>query len=97
MATVKGFHYFNAKPEPFTGELTFRKSENGIGYSWQLLSEDGKSLGYKTQGVHRNTIPQDVDDFEFTLSHAIEGLKRYRVNRKRVYAPESWKWREEVI
>jgi hypothetical protein len=95
IANVKGVHYFSNKPESFIGKLTFKKSEDSVVSSWHILSEDGKFLGFKTQGVHHNIIPEGVDDFDFALNHAIEGLRRYRLNRKRVYVPQSWEWKEE--
>jgi hypothetical protein len=58
------------------------------------MAEDGTFLGSVSRPVSSRVIPADTDPFEFALAHAIEGLRRYRINRVKAYEVEQWNWEQ---
>jgi len=68
--------------------------EEGMYYTWRLESVDGEFLGSTSRPVSYRVIPPDQDPFAFALSHALDGIRRYRSNRVRAFEVEAWQWGE---
>ena len=96
-AYVSGLSLYNANPpgKRFGGRIRFEKRAGGIYYSWRLEDEDGDFLGFVSRSVSRRVIPPGQDQFDYALAHAIEGIRRYRMNRRKFFTIEKWEWEEE--
>ena len=76
----------------FDGSVKLEAHDEGIYYTWRVESEDGEFLGSASRSVSYRVIPLDQEPFAFALSHALEGLRRYRINRVRPFEVEAWQW-----
>jgi hypothetical protein len=96
-AYVSGFSLWNAKPpgNRFGGRIRFEKGTGGIGYTWRLEDENGEFLSLVTRPVSLRVIPPGHDPFDYALTHAIEGIRRYRMGRQKVFTVEKWAWEDE--
>ncbi|SRR6266545_7180522 len=76
----------------FVGSINLQARDEGVYYTWRLESEDGEFLASTGQVVSYRVIPLGQDPFEFALSHALEGIRRYRINRVRPFRVEASQW-----
>ena len=81
---IIGTYNLDNKTDSFTGTVTFDERENSIYYSWKLFDKDGKSIGAKSLNLTFQQIPAGHDKFEFSKTHAIEGIKEYRIGRSKI-------------
>jgi hypothetical protein len=81
---ISGTYTFDKKTDSFTGTITFEERENSIYYTWNLVDKDGKSIGGKSLNVAFQQIPAGHDKFEFSKTHAIQGIKEYRIGRNKI-------------
>jgi hypothetical protein len=81
---VSGTYKLDNKTDSFTGIVTFDEREHSIYYSWTLLDEKGKSIAGKSLNVTFQQIPAGHDKFEYSKAHAIEGIKKIRIERQRI-------------
>jgi len=87
--------YLQGKPnERFPGTVSFELRSDCIYYQWRIKTKAGEWLN--AMPVSFRTIPKDEDSFEFALNHSIEGLRRYRSNRQKLFDVENWTWLNEV-
>jgi hypothetical protein len=91
-ASVRGTCLVAGLTGPFSGNIKLERTADGVYYTWQLESESGKLLGERSQLVAENASPRDADPFAFAVEHAIEGLRRYRINRQPAYDVAEWAW-----
>ena len=91
-ADVEGQFRSAERQQPFRGTIRFELRHDCVYYTWRLSAQDGTFAGQVSRPVSRRIIPEDSDPFEFALGHALEGLRRYRINRKRAYDVERWSW-----
>ncbi len=96
-AYVSGLSLWNGRApgKRFCGRIRFERIGDGINYKWHLEDEDGKFVGYRSRGVSVRVIPPGQDHFEYALAHAIEGIRRYRMGRQKVFTVERWDWEKE--
>ena len=98
-ARVAGFSLWGTRQpgKPFTGTVRLERREACIYYTWALHDEEGQFLSYVGRPVSFRAIPRGQDAMEWALQHAIEGIRRYRMNRQRVFTVEDWRWEGEAI
>ena len=77
---------------PFVGRIEFWKHVDGVAYQWRFVVVDGHFLALRGMGVSEHIIPLNSDPYEFALQHALEGIRRYRINRRRVYHQVTAHW-----
>jgi hypothetical protein len=96
-AYVSGLSHYNANPsgKRFGGRIRFEKGANYIGYTWLLEDENGQFLGFVSRSVSLRVIPPGQDQFDCALHHAIEGIRRYRMNRQKFFKVEKWEWEKK--
>lgn len=87
-ADVVGQYRDEDGQRPFHGTIGFELWDDCVSYVWHLLGENGTFLGQVGRAVSLRIVPKDSDPFEFALAHAIEGLRRYRINRMKAYDVE---------
>jgi hypothetical protein len=94
---VSGLSLYNAKPpgKRFGGRIRFEKRAAGIYYIWRLEDQDGQFLGLVSRGVLLRVIPPGHDAWDDALAHAVEGIRRYRMNRQKFFKVEKWEWENE--
>ncbi len=90
IAKVSGLYLQGELNEQFNGEITFEARPDCIYYQWRIKTKDDEC--YKAMPVSFRVIPKDIDSFEFALEHALEGLRRYRSNRQKLFDVEQWMW-----
>lgn len=81
---ISGTYKLDNKTDSFSGTVTFDERENSIYYSWNLFDGDGNSIGGKSVNVAIQQIPAGQDKFKFLQSHAIEGIRKYRIGREKI-------------
>lgn len=81
---ISGTYSFGNKTGPFTGTLTIEERENLIYYTWNLRDNEGKLLAGKGMPVAFQQIPLGQDKFEFSMKHALEGIRKYRIGREKI-------------
>jgi hypothetical protein len=91
-ASVRGKCLADGFIGPFSGNIKLERRPDGIYYTWHLESPNGEFLGERSQFVSDKVLPHQADPFAFALEHAIEGLRRYRINRRRAYEVAEWAW-----
>ena len=90
VAKVEGLYLQGEPDERFSGTVDFEFRSDCIYYQWRIKTDEEK--WFKAIPVSLYIIPKDRDSFEFALEHSIEGLRRYRSNRKKVFDVESYAW-----
>lgn len=93
-AIVAGQTSLTGHAGPFTGCIELERRIDGIYYTWRLIDAEGGELGLKGQFVSSGALPVGTDVFEHGLHHALESIKRYRVDRRRVHELLEWRWEE---
>jgi hypothetical protein len=83
IAHVVGSCLVSTPSEPFVGQITFDLHPECVYYEWRIKTKGG-DWGL-SRPVSLRVVPNGADPFEYALQHAIEGLRRYRSNRKRVF------------
>lgn len=93
-ASVAGLYNWQAKPpgEPYQGSIQFEHRQDCVYYTVRLEREDGSFVAGFSRPVSKRVIPAEVDVFEYALQHALEGIRRYRVDRRPTFTVETWKW-----
>ena len=81
---ISGTYTLDNRTDSFTGTITFDERENSIYYSWNLVDKNGKFIAGKSLNVAFQQIPKGHDKFEFSKTHAIEGIKKYRIGRDKI-------------
>lgn len=92
VALVSGDCSLQDHEGPFSGRIEFRKLTNQIIYEWRFVDANGKFLALRSAGVSAHVIPPASDPYDFALQHALEGIRRYRINRKHVYHSVKVHW-----
>jgi len=91
-AIIQGNYKHLSFEQHFRGTISFELREDCVYYLIQLESVDGKSLGERGYPVPFRTIPKSIDPYEFALNHAIEAIRRTRINRRKPFEVTSWNW-----
>jgi hypothetical protein len=78
----------------FIGEILFELGEGFIYYTWTIKRIDGEFLGQVSLPVSLRVIPENANKFEFALDHALTGINKYRMTRKKSFLVKNWKWRK---
>ena len=91
-ASVRGRCLADGLTGPFSGSIKLERRPDGVYCTWHLESADGKFLGERSQLVSGKALPPQADPFAFALEHAIEGLRRSRINRRPAYEVAEWAW-----
>jgi hypothetical protein len=81
---ILGTYKLDNKTDSFSGTVTFDERENSIYYSWTLFDKEGKRIARKSLNVAYQQIPLEQDKFEFSKTHAIEEIKKYRIGRDKI-------------
>lgn len=79
----------------FHGTIEIERRDGCMYYVWRLQDDQGEFLAQVGQSVSFCVIPDGQDPFEYTLSHAIEGLRRYRIGRKRSFDVVHTEWKKD--
>jgi len=79
--------------EPFHGTIQVEYRDECMYFGWRIHDEDGEFLGEHWRPVSLRVIPEGDDPFEYALSLALEGMRRYRIGRKRAFLVENVKWK----
>ena len=87
VAKVEGLYLQGEPNECFSGTITFELRPDCICYGWSINTKEG--IWLKGMSVSLRVIPEDKEYFEFALQHSLEGLRRYRSNRQKVFDVES--------
>jgi hypothetical protein len=77
---------------PFHGRVIFERRPDSVYYTWRMETNEGQWLCTVSRNVSFHVIPMDQNVFDFALLHAIEGLKKYRINRKYLFNIVRWEW-----
>jgi hypothetical protein len=95
-ATVNGLSFLHnsAAGQRFVGEISFEVSLERVYYTWRLQRDDGTYIGSVGRPVSLHVMPAGCDLLEYALNRAIEGIRRYRVNRRKVFRVENWSWKQ---
>ena len=93
-ATVFGTSHYSSEPTEFRGKIEFELREDVVYYTWRIDSAGGDFLGSKSQPMSLRTIPRESDPFKLALVHAVESIKRYRVNRVHVFKVFGTQWED---
>lgn len=91
-ASVKGRYKRSGAEGQLRGEITFELREDCVYYIWRLKNEKGEFLGQKGFPLPFRVISPGSDPFGYALAHALEALRRYRINRSPVYEIDNWQW-----
>ena len=78
---------------PFEGVITFEKRSDGIYYEARLEQPSSGHLATRGMLISTRRIPADRDAFQYAADHALEGLRRARINRKPAYRVSAWSWK----
>ena len=81
---ISGTYKLDNRTDSFTGTVTFDERENSVYYSWTLSDKAGKSIGEKSFNVAHQQIPVGQDILEFSKAHALQGIKEYKIGRKKI-------------
>ena len=73
------------KTGSFKGTMTLERKECYMFYSWSLVSEKGKLLAAKSEILDFKEIPKDQDQFEFAKAQALERIREYKINSKKIF------------
>ena len=93
IAKVEGLYLQSEPNERFSGLISFESRPDCIYCQWRIKTKEGE--WFKAMPVSFHAIPEDEDSFDFALKHSIEGLRRYRSNRQKVFDVENWSWLNE--
>jgi hypothetical protein len=91
-ASIGGRYKRTGAEGQLRGEITFELREDCVYYVWRLENEKGEFLCQKAFPVSFSVISPGTDPFEYALSHALEALRRNRINRSHVYEIDNWQW-----
>ena len=91
-AVVRGNYLAGGFRKPFRARIELEARADGIYYWWRAQGPAAAFLGARGMLVSNRILPLGVEPFESALSHAIEGLRRKRVGRQRVYEVVAWSW-----
>ena len=94
IAQVEGQSLVAGHEGPFAGSITFDSRGGDVHYQWRLEDSKAAFLALKGGSVSSRVVPPAVDAFDYALAHAIEGIRRYRINRMNVFEPERWEWKD---
>lgn len=78
----------------FSGEVLLESREDCVFYTWTIHRADGTFLGSVSRPVSFKVIPSDEDPFEYALNHAIVGINKYRMTRRKAFQVENWQWKK---
>ena len=92
-AAVRGDCLGTESAGSFEGHVNFERRADGVYYTWHLSSPDGQFLGMRGRMVANQLLTGHADPFEFAVEHAIEGLRRLRINRRPAYRVIAWEWK----
>ena len=92
VAVVSGQSSLSGYEGPFSGRIEFERRDGGLRYEWRLTDSQGRFLALVGRRVPAQIIPAGAEPFGFALNHAIEGIRRYRINRIHVFEPVAWSW-----
>lgn len=81
---ISGKYKLGNKTDSFTGIATFDERENSIYYSWNLLDNNGRSIGGKSLNIGLQQMPAGQDKFEFSKEHAMEGIWKFRIGKDKI-------------
>lgn len=76
----------------FHGRVIFERSPDSVYYTCRMKTNHGKWLCTVNRDVSFHVISAGQNVFDFALLHAIEGLSKYRINRKYLFNIERWEW-----
>lgn len=82
---VKGISNLTANPIEFVGSIVIDKRSDGYYFVWNLSSVTGEFLGLKGDFISNRIIPENFDTNTFILDYAIQSIRKYRINRKKVF------------
>jgi len=77
----------------FSGEVLLELREDCVYYTWTLNRVDGTFLSCVSRPVSFKVMPEGENPFEYALNHAIVGINKYRMTRKRAFQLKNWKWK----
>lgn len=78
--------------ESFVGRVCLELRPDCVYYTCRLEAKDGEFLGSVSRPVSLRVVPDGEDPLEFALSHAVEGVRRYRFGRERPFDVTRWEW-----
>lgn len=79
----------------FAGEIILELRKYAIYYTWTIHKSDGSFLASVSRSVSFRVMPSDKNSFDYALSHAIEGINKYRMLRKKAFIVDKWEWRKK--
>ena len=77
----------------FSGQVLLESREDCIYYTWTMHRDGGIFLGSVSRSVSFKVIPQDENPFEYALNHAIAGINKYRMTRRKAFQVKNWQWK----
>ena len=80
----------------FSGEVLLESREDCVYYTWTIHRVDGTFLGSVSRPISFKAIPDDEDPFEYALNHAITGINKYRVTRRKAFQVKKWQWKNQA-
>ena len=78
----------------FHGQFNFELRPDRVYYTWRMETDDGEWLCTVSRPVSLRLIPEDQNAFDFSLNHAVDGLRRYRINQEHLFKVTRWEWIE---
>ena len=80
----------------FSGEVLLETRKDCVYYNWTIHRIDGAFIGTFIASVSRpvsfKVIPDGENPFEYALNHAIVGINKYRITRKKAFQVKNWQW-----
>lgn len=73
-----------------SGQIRIEDRSTEYYYCWNIYDENQLRLAAKCLPVSKSIIPNDKDQFDFVLNHAIQGINTYRMLRKKVFQVVQW-------
>ena len=76
----------------FTGQVLLESREDRIYYTWTIHRDDGTFLASVSRPVYYRVIPNGENPLEYALNHAIVGINRYRMMRRKAFQVKNGHW-----
>jgi hypothetical protein len=75
-----------------TGLVKIELRLDSVYYTWSVLDEEAKVLATGDRLLARESISRHKNPFEFTLDHAVQAIRTYRVGNIKQFAIKDVVW-----
>ena len=71
------------------GQIDVERQKSMTSYVWRLETRGGVFAAQQSRHIDDREVPDGQDPIEYAIQHAMNGINRYRILRKRAFEVEA--------